>query len=221
MPIVCKSNIYTYILMRTIITEQQIATKWEALVRKYREEYKKINIYCPSGSSAATVKSSNWPLYSQMGFLEVHIQHRKSLSSSSTLPPNLEESQQQQQQSSSQSGPSQQPPATPSTSQIPSSSSLPSLNKNRFKRTRKADELDQLKLLFNENRKACDNLVKFQNETEKNETEKNACAIPPQNAGVKNYSLLLREGFKRIPNDYKFDCCADITQYIQDFKDNH
>lgn len=187
--------------MTCIFTEKQVETKWLALLRKYRDEYKKVNIYHTSGSEAAVVVNSDWPLYLHMAFMESHIQHRPTISSNDKPFPSTSAEAASQQVNNNQ-------PSTSSTSNS-------TVKKNRFERKRKSDDFGRLQLMIESNERASKSLAELNNKVSVNN---DASDVTTVNTSLKKYILLIRKGFGKVSDNDKFDCCSAILQYVQHFK---
>lgn len=185
-----------YIYKTILFIEKQVEAKWDALLRKYRDEYRSVQTYHPSGSTAAVVKTSDWPLFKHMSFLDVHIQHRESLSSISL-------------NSNSRNSP-QEPSCSQSNSSVPI--------KQNFKRKRKSDDFEKLQSLLNNSEKMQKSIIEFENQLSENNINNDHATLTASDASIKKYSLLLKKGFQKISEENKFDCCSDIIAYIEHFK---
>ncbi|KAJ8667899.1 hypothetical protein QAD02_009562 [Eretmocerus hayati] len=83
----------------SLLSEQSLWSKWMGIVKKYKEEHKKVKAYEPSGSGTDVKITSNWPFYKDMVWLEPFVDHLPQMSNvdsdgdSETLPESPSESQ--------------------------------------------------------------------------------------------------------------------------------
>ncbi|KAJ8675570.1 hypothetical protein QAD02_011356 [Eretmocerus hayati] len=64
--------------------EKLLWSRWMSLVRKYKDECKKVQVYIQSGSSSQPEITSEWPLYKDMCWYEPFVEHLPQLSNTET-----------------------------------------------------------------------------------------------------------------------------------------